>query len=438
MDNDDPFFSPKQDDRTVLKPMPGGRRADLRNLPPRSNNSVAVSGEPLPKLGTLNPLESAASGLLALITRLNNVASHPDPVGLKNQLSQEIKIFQDEAFHKGIEQNTVHTARYVLCTTLDEAVLNTPWGHASGWAQQSLLSHFHKEVSGGEQFFKILKSLGKNPTKNKDLLELMYLCLALGFEGRYRITEGGKDKLIKIRDWLYRLISRERSASEHQLSPHWQGVIDKRHPLLRFVPLWVISAIAAALLAALFMALLMHLNHLSDPVFKQVFSMKAMVAQAPATPVKSPPPINIETEPLLTLSKLLVQEIKTGEIRVSESEKESKVTLRGDSLFRSGRANINEGVIPLLNRIGESLNQLPGAVLITGHSDSDPIKNARFPSNWHLSQVRADAVAEIINNNLDEPTRVTVEGRADLEPVVANDTLNNKARNRRVEIMLFH
>jgi type VI secretion system protein ImpK len=186
------------------------------------------------------------------------------------------------------------------------------------------------------------------------------------------------------------------------------------------------------------MALLMHLNHLSDPVFKQVFSMKAMVAQAPATPVKSPPPINIETEPLLTLSKLLVQEIKTGEIRVSESEKESKVTLRGDSLFRSGRANINEGVIPLLNRIGESLNQLPGAVLITGHSDSDPIKNARFPSNWHLSQVRADAVAEIINNNLDEPTRVTVEGRADLEPVVANDTLNNKARNRRVEIMLFH
>jgi type VI secretion system protein ImpK len=438
MDNDDPFFSPKQDDRTVLKPMPGGRRADLRNLPPRSNNSVAVSGEPLPKLGTLNPLESAASGLLALITRLNNVASHPDPVGLKNQLSQEIKIFQDEAFHKGIEQNTVHTARYVLCTTLDEAVLNTPWGHASGWAQQSLLSHFHKEVSGGEQFFKILKSLGKNPTKNKDLLELMYLCLALGFEGRYRITEGGKDKLIKIRDWLYRLISRERSASEHQLSPHWQGVIDKRHPLLRFVPLWVISAIAAALLAALFMALLMHLNHLSDPVFKQVFSMKAMVAQVPAAPSKPPPLINKETEPVITLSKLLAQEIKMGEIRVSESEKESKVTLRGDSLFRSGRANINEGVIPLLKRVGESLNQLPGAVLITGHSDSDPIKNARFPSNWHLSQVRADAVAEIISNNLDEPSRVTVEGRADLEPVVANDTLNNKARNRRVEIMLFH
>ncbi len=438
MDHDDPFFSPKQDDRTVLKPMPGGRRADLGRLPTRSNNSVAVSGEPLPRLGTLNPLESAASGLLALITRLNHVASHPDPGGLKNQLSQEIKTFQDAAFHKGIEQNTVHTARYVLCTTLDEAVLNTPWGHASGWAQQSLLSHFHQEVSGGEQFFKILKSLGKNPAKNKDLLELMYLCLALGFEGRYRITEGGKDKLIKIRDWLYRLISRERSASEHPLSPHWQGVIDKRHPLLRFVPLWVIGTVAAALLTGLFMALLMHLNHLSDPVFKQVFSMKAMVAQAPVTPTRTAPPKAIETEPVLTLSKLLAQEIETGEIRLSESEKESKVTIRGDSLFRSGRANINEGVTPLLNQIGESLNQLPGAILITGHSDSDPIKNARFPSNWHLSQARADAVAKIINDNIDEPARVTVEGRADLEPLVANDTLDNKARNRRVEIMLFH
>jgi len=436
MNNDDPFFSPKQNDRTVLKPMPGGRRADLRNLPPRSNNSVVASGDPLPRLGTLNPLESAASVLLALITRLNNAASHPDSEGLKSKLSEEIRIFQDEASRNGMEQNTVHTARYVLCTTLDEAVLNTPWGHASGWAQQSLLSHFHKEVSGGEQFFKILKSLGKNPAKNKDLLELMYLCLSLGFEGRYRITEGGKDKLIKIRDWLYRLINRERSASEHSLSPHWQGVIDKRHPLLRFVPLWVIGAVASALLSALFMPLLMHLNHLSDPVFKQVFSMKAMVAQVHAAPSK-PPPISIETEPVRTLSKLLAQEIETGEIRISESEKESKVTIRGDSLFRSGRANISEGVIPLLKRVGESLNQLPGAVLITGHSDSDPIKNARFPSNWHLSQVRADAVAEIISNNLDEPTRVTIEGRADLEPVVANDTLKNKARNRRVEIILF-
>jgi type VI secretion system protein ImpK len=365
--------------------------------------------------------------------------SHPDSNGLKNQITREINIFQNEALHNGVDQKTVYTARYVLCTALDEAVLNTPWGNTGGWAQQSLLSSFYKEVSGGERFFKILKSLGQNPGKNIDLLELMYLCLALGFEGRYRIVQGGKDKLAQIRDWLYRLISRERGTGEHTLSPHWVGVVDKRNPLLRFVPMWVFGAIAAGLLATLYVGLLMYLNHLSDPVFKQVYSIKAPVAQPPEPLVRiePPPPISEETKSVITLSQLLTPEIRSGQVKVSENEKLSKVTISGDSLFRSGRADIDTAVIPLIHRIGESLNQLPGTILITGHSDSDPIKTVRFPSNWHLSQIRAEAVARIVSGDLDVPGRITVEGRADLEPVATNENREGKARNRRVEIMLF-
>ena len=437
MDTDDPFFKTTIDDKTVVKPVPGGRSADISRVQATPSTATAMSGGPLPRLGKLNPLESAASGLLTLLTQLKNSRSHPDPNGLKNQIVREINDFQNDALHKDVDRKTISTAGYVLCTALDDAVLNTPWGNTSGWAQQSLLSTFHKEVSGGERFFKILKSLGQNPGKNIDLLELMYLCLALGFEGRYRIVQNGKDKLAQIKDWLYRIISQERGAVERTLSPHCEGVIEQQSPLLRFMPMWVFIAIAAGLLATLFVILLLHLNQLSDPVFKEVYSINAAVTQPPEPPPEPPLQIIIETAPEITLPQLLAPEIDAGQVNVSEREEFSKVTISSDSLFRSGRADIDNAVTPLIHRIGESLNQLAGAILITGHSDSDPIKTVRFPSNWHLSQTRADAVAKIISANLDEPERITVEGRADLEPIATNDTREGKARNRRVEIILY-
>ena len=353
-------------------------------------------------------------------------------------ITQEIQAFQTQAHSQNLDSKSILTARYVLCTALDEAVLNTPWGLDSEWAQHSLLSSFHKEVSGGERFFQLLKSLGQNPANNLHLLELMYLCLSLGFEGRYRIVQNGKDKLMQIREWLYQLIQKERGRSERELSPHWQGVTDKRNPLIRFVPLWVFGAIAAGLLAALFTGFLLRLNHLSDPIFNQLHAIKIPHAETPSTPTIVPPsPKIIAAEPEITLSMLLAEDISRDLLKVDEQIQQSIVTIRGDGLFRSGRVTIKSTIIPLLNRIGESLNQLPGQILITGHTDNVPIRSARFPSNWHLSQARAEAVATLIKNKLDEPGRVHVEGRADLEPVASNQTAEGRARNRRVEILLI-
>jgi type VI secretion system protein ImpK len=60
----------------------------------------------------------------------------------------------------------------------------------------------------------------------------------------------------------------------------------------------------------------------------------------------------------------------------------------------------------------------------------------RFPSNWHLSQARAEAVALLIAPKLTDPARITPEGRSDQEPVAGNDTPEGRAANRRVEILL--
>lgn len=426
MEPDDPFFSPPSDDHTIIRPIPGGRRADIPSPTEAIPTPTAVD-TPLPQLGQLNPLEAAASGLLSLLTRLNHSHTHNNPDQLKDKLTREIRAFQQTAQAQGIDSETAYTARYILCTVLDEAALRTPWGHQSGWSQHSLLSSFHKEVSGGERFFDLLRSFAEYPEKNRNILELMYLCLALGFEGSYRIAEGGKDKLARIKEWLYDILQKQRGHVEHTLSPHWQGVTDRRNPLMRYIPFWVFGLVIAALLALMFSGALFYLNRQSDPVFKQIHGIKT-----PAPKPQAPPPVKI------TLSELLAEEIEHQQVNVNETSHQSRVTIQGDSLFRSGSATVNQTVIPLLYRIGAAVDQLPGQVIITGHSDSQPIRSARFPSNWHLSQQRAEAVANEVKDSMESPTRVVIEGKADLEPVASNKTREGRAKNRRVNIVLVY
>jgi type VI secretion system protein ImpK len=75
-------------------------------------------------------------------------------------------------------------------------------------------------------------------------------------------------------------------------------------------------------------------------------------------------------------------------------------------------------------------------VLITGHTDNQPIRSLRYPSNWDLSKARADAVKAVLAQTV-RPERLRAEGRADSEPVAPNDTPQGRAQNRRVELTLF-
>ncbi len=429
-DKDDPFLSPQPDDRTIIRPMPGGKRPDKSSMPfPNTEQPIATG--PAPKLGNLNPLEKSASGLLALLTKLNSSYSQSDPMGLKNRIIKEIEQFQITAQMEGVDSQTITSARYVLCTVLDETVLNTPWGNDSGWTQQSLLNIFHKEVKGGETSFRLLKALAQNPGKNKNLLELFYVCLALGFEGEYRLIEGGKNKLTNIRDWLYQILQKERGVADQVLSPHWQGVTDRRNPLMQLIPVWVFGAVAAVLLAIIFSVLLFKLNNDSDPVFNEILAI------SPPTIAIAEPVVPKEPKPeQLTLSILLANEIANKQLNVTESTQRGIVTIQGDNLFDSGSTSVNATLMPLLQRIAESLNRLPGQVMIIGHSDNQPIKSIRYPSNWHLSKARAESVAAVIKETLSNPDRILTEGKADHEPIASNTTKEGRAKNRRVEITL--
>ena len=121
---------------------------------------------------------------------------------------------------------------------------------------------------------------------------------------------------------------------------------------------------------------------------------------------------------------------------VWDERNQSVISLVGDGLFDSGGVTLRAQYEPVLIRVAEALNAVPGSVLVVGHTDNRPSRSIRFPSNWHLSQSRAEHVAQFLQRQIGDRSRVTAEGRGDGEAIAPNDTDLNRAKNRRVEIIL--
>ena len=432
MPSDDTFFGSGEQNKTILKPSPGGHRAP-DPAPPSPGSGVRASNAATNIGGVqasdVNVLLSAAAPLLALASELRENVSHPDPAGLFAHVSREINTFEGIARRAGATPEMVLASRYVLCTLLDEIVLSTPWGNQSGWSSRTLLVTFHNEGWGGEKFFVILDRILQEPHKNIDLLELQYACLALGFEGKMRVRDGGRNELDRVQSNLYAAIRSVRGDFETELSPNWRGVRDQRSPLARYVPLWVVASVALGLLGVIYFGLLLSLNSQSDPVALQIASLGQDIPKLVEREAYQP-------RDVLTLKDLLANEIQGGLLEVREEAGASTVVLKGDGLFASGSAAVRASSLPIMRVIGEALNQIPGQILVTGHTDNVPIRSIRFPSNWHLSKYRAEAVRDILAANL-EPERLLAEARSDNEPLVPNTSAANRAQNRRVEITLF-
>jgi type VI secretion system protein ImpK len=378
-----------------------------------------------------NKLEIAASSLLSMMGRLRDTPSHPDPATLKNSIIEKIRGFERKALDLGIEQETAFWARYVLCTVTDELVLTTPWGNQSIWRDQSLLVTLHKEAWGGEKFFQLLQKLLQNPAKNLELLELMYICLTFGFEGRYRPLPDGYAQLQELRDNLFRTLRNHRDEYERDLSGNWQGVPLKQNALVQYVPLWVVLAFSGAILMMMYSGFSLSLNVKSDPVHAELHNIARDVQTVVDRAPPPPPP-----QPKLSLRVLLSDEIAQGSVSVAEDYAEGSVRIAGDGLFASGSTAVNSQYLPLLNSIASAMEQLNGDIVVVGHTDNIPIRSLRYPSNWHLSRARAESVAKILAIDLSQPARIQSEGRGSAEPLASNNTKEGRARNRRVEITL--
>ena len=137
------------------------------------------------------------------------------------------------------------------------------------------------------------------------------------------------------------------------------------------------------------------------------------------------------------IREALKLEIEENLVSVETEQTKIIIRINEKGSFPSGSAKLNDDFYGVMVRISEAVARTPGKVVVAGHTDDVPISTSRFRSNWELSSARAVTVVHALldDPNID-PKRIAVEGHADSQPLVPNDSVENRAINRRVELII--
>jgi type VI secretion system protein ImpK len=467
-ENDRPPGPPGRGDRTIIRPNPGARRPAAPGTPAASAPPASQVSSPAPpsaatedwistpsapkaaedkprapelRLDELaapneNPIMRAAGPLLLLLGRLRVALLRASFASLMEQVADAIKFFEKDIRSAGIPEQQANIAKYILCATADDIVQNIPTEDRHVWTQYSMLSRFFGERIGGVRFFEELDKALKDPLINYPLLELQHTCLALGFQGVHRSSPNGQASLQQIQRNLYETLRRVRPKVAHDLSPRWQGQKLASQSSRFRVPLWAVASIVLALLVGLYLTLLTLLSGGSDAVASSAMTLhpsdRVEIARRVIAPPPPPPPPPPPTAQLPRIKRELADEC----ITVTQTGSVIVIRLCDLALFESGKADVRAGFRPAAARIAKLLEQEKGFIKVVGHTDSIPIKSARFPSNFHLSVERARAVADLLKKGVSRDDRFQIEGKGSDTPIETNATPDGRSKNRRVEILI--
>ena len=432
---DDPFGL---DDR-------GRTRIRMAETPRHAPQSGSLA--PLQPREHPNPLIGAFAALLAFAPELESATAPGDPETLRTRLLDGLVTARDGAVARGVPLSRADAGAWAVAALLDDLALNTPWGGASAWPRQPLVSTLYGDVDAGAQFFARLEELERHPSRDPEMLELYTFCLALGFRGRYRVPgRAGDRSLAAVRTAAANLM-RNPDAAQAPLSPNWQGVVAADAPRRFAVPLWVLFAAAVVGAAAIYLGLSLRLAGQADQLLvlaRGLPPLERAEIYRPPRDTTAPPASPAEATDFALLPEFaaaspagLLPALKGEE---SPSLARLVVQWADPELFQSARATLSDGFEPLIASIGQVIaenQELIGTVTVVGHTDSIPVSGANpFGDNQGLSEARAATIARLLVAAGAPADRVRSEGRAATEPVASNQSKDGRALNRRVEILV--
>lgn len=436
MSKDDPFGLSEDRERTRIRlvgsPMPRAPISAAPSVPLKRSRAHP------------NVLVNAFAPLLEFAPEMESALPPENPEALRTRLLDELIRARDGAIAAGSSLERADQAAWVVAALLDDLALNTPWGGASAWPRQPLVVMLRGDVDSGTQFFARLEELERHPNRDRELLELQYLCMALGFRGKYRVPgRAGDRSLNAVRVAAARFL-RDVDAEDSPLSPNWKGVLASDEPARFTVPIWVMAISAAVLATAIHIALSMSLS-------SQAVELSALVRALPppdraqiqrASPKVDAPPLETVDFALLPEFEAAAPADLRGALKGTESISLAKLVIQRSSpeLFQSSRAQLTEGFEPLIGSIAKVIlenEDLIGNITVVGHTDSIPLQRSNpLSTNQGLSEARAATIAEILVQNGVPEDRVRSEGRAATDPVADDSTREGRALNRRVEVLV--
>jgi type VI secretion system protein ImpK len=447
MTKDDPFGLENDAGRTRIRPV--NRLRQVLTGHAGSQDAARVDQAPAliqqARAGD-NPLVSAFSVLLGLAPELERATEPESPDVLNGRFHDNLIVSRDTAVSSGVVGARADQAAWFVAATLDDIVLNTPWGARSSWPRQPLVTQLSGHVDAGEQFFERLDELLRFPDRDPHMLELAYYCLSLGFRGRYRVQgASGEAALTQLRDRIARQYTQ---TDPRELSPRWKGV-DAPDQAPRFaVPIWTLPLMGLALLAAVYVGLGTQLSAKGE----NLYSLAALLPPPERSDIYRPPMDTTNTEEIKIAAPVLVELLPLF-AEAAPSDTVQALTGREDpslaivvvqanapEVFRSAKADLNDVYSPLVGSIASVITEnieLVGGVTVVGHTDSIPVQRSNpFQSNQGLSEARARTIATMLSAAGVPQELIAFEGRASAQPLADNGTREGRARNRRIEIII--
>ena len=419
-----------------------------------------TANPPSPNTAAVNLVSRTATPLLAVMARLPGLPRPPDPEALQTLIVTALRRFPAAARTAGIGPDQMRAAHFILCAAFDDVIRRTPWGQEPLWLEHSFTRTFYKSLEPGPSLITLLQHLllepepetnpvGPHPSNpHHEVLELVSICLALGFDGRSALK--GAVDIQLLRDNVHLAIIAERGEPAAALSPSWRGVPAPRPPFMAMIPIWVIASLAGALLAGLYALLAVSFETNASRFHQHLAALlpdrPAVIAHsepssslspaAPANPVTAatPPPSPPSTR-TDRLRHALAEDLSAGRIELFTTKAGDGLRIAVSELFnRTGEALSASGMA-LTQRLATALDTEPGRIQVIGHTDSGFAPNLHFSSSLALTEAQASAVARTVINHLHAPERVEIEGRADTEPLIVNGLPASREQNRRIEIM---
>jgi type VI secretion system protein ImpK len=438
MNRDDPFGLSEDRERTRIR---------LINSPvqvPRGAISAAPSVDH--RRAHPNQLVNAFASLLEFAPELESALPPENPEALRARLFDELIQARDATVAAGSPLARADQAAWLVGALLDDLALNTPWGGASAWPRQPLVVMLRGDVDAGAQFFARLEELERHPNRDRELLELQYYCMALGFRGKYRVPGRAGDRSINAVRVATARFLRDADAEGAPLSPNWKGVAASDEPSRFTVPIWVMAAAAAVLTTIIYLVLSTLLGSRTAELSALVRSMppaaqSEIARPAPEKPAAAPPPVKVDFALLPEFEAAAPAGLRpTLKGHESISLATLLIQTTDPEVFQSSRAELTDSFQPLIASIAKVIidnKDVIGNITVVGHTDSVPLQRSNpLSNNQRLSEARAQTIADLLVQYGVPRERIRSEGRAATEPIADDGTRVGRALNRRVEILV--
>jgi type VI secretion system protein ImpK len=206
-------------------------------------------------IGGAKDLQALCTDLFLIVIRMREAEDLGDPASLRKLIGYYLDLFEKNCKALNIPADSIQDAKYALVALIDETVLSVPGVCRDYWFTRPLQLDFFGDNIAGEEFFNKLQKMLLEIEKKKDALEIYYICLSLGFEGRYKLFNA--EERVTIMDELGRKIRRTRMRSGSGLSPHGARTdsIKRRRSSGFLFPIWLAGIMLAGGVVAVYVSL---------------------------------------------------------------------------------------------------------------------------------------------------------------------------------------